>query len=106
MYPLHINTKFAAENGDKTVLFFEFEEKKNYIHVNKARNKNISFHLGYPGKSHIILCYLKKNLYQDHLSIYLSVWLLKSFYQHFSLLNHKTGNEQYLNNIYFNRSRY
>lgn len=60
LYPLHINTKFASENGDKSVIFFEFEEKKNYEYVNKTRNQNFSFHFGYPGKSHMIHCYFKK----------------------------------------------
>lgn len=60
LYPLHINTKFASENGDKTVLLFKFEEQINNIYVNKASNQNISFHFGYPGKSHKIFCYKKK----------------------------------------------
>lgn len=50
MYPLHINTKSASENGDKSVIFFEFEEKENYKYVNKKRNQNFSFHFGYPGQ--------------------------------------------------------
>lgn len=87
LYPLHINTKFASENGDKSVIFFEFEEKKNYEYVNKTRNQNFSFHFGYPGKGKWYTVILRKNTwYQDHLSIYLSVWLLKSFYQDFSLI--------------------
>ncbi|XP_052686457.1 uncharacterized protein LOC128165710 [Crassostrea angulata] len=50
LYPLHINTKFASENGDKSVLLFKFEEKKNYINVNNTRNQNFSIHFGYPGQ--------------------------------------------------------
>lgn len=56
LYPLHINTKFASENGDKSVFLFKFEEKKNYINVNNTRNQNFSIHFGYPGKTHMIQC--------------------------------------------------
>lgn len=75
LYPLHINTKFASENGDKTVLLFKFEEQINNIYVNKASYQNISFHFGYPGKSHKIFCY-KKTKMISRSSFYLSFCLV------------------------------
>lgn len=76
LYPLHINTKFASENGDKSVLLFKFEEKKNYINVNNTRNQNFSIHFGYPGKTHMIQCAtFKKKQLKSKSSFY--VWLLK-----------------------------
>lgn len=78
LYPLHINTKFASENGDKSVLLFKFEEKKNYINVSNTRNQNFSIHFGYPGKTHMIQCAtFKKKQLKSKSSFY--VWLLKPF---------------------------
>ncbi|XP_056017955.1 uncharacterized protein LOC125660671 isoform X3 [Ostrea edulis] len=48
MYPLHLNTDHASQNGDTSDVFIDWESKKSYGDCTK---KNYTVHLGYPGQN-------------------------------------------------------
>lgn len=69
MYPLHLNTDHASQNGDTSDVFIDWESKKSYGDCTK---KNYTVHLGYPGNSFAKIKGMQRSLFCDIPSYILS----------------------------------